>query len=291
MQGKQQYMEVLEGWRAFVEAAGLAKSRIRDADVHEHQQIKLARRSLQEDDSGFFLSLSDAQTSSLKDRFTTLDEEGRGRSETLQLGFPLLRVIEGRKTFFVPLFRYSLPDTWHSAVPLQLTVPVKQGSEVSPNVDAFRLYLDIDIQELGAERHMMSIAAACLEDSHDSFGALFEAFLRWVVQRLVDVNNSPTKSAEPALEKAFTAIICPEVNTDFNTKEQLKDYKTLLQRSDLQAPLLQRYIEHRTDVLAAPPLASRTPYGLFERKCSGQPIPDSGLSFSSATAGGSPSLN
>lgn len=25
--------------------------------------------------------------------------------------------------------------------------------------------------------------------------------------------------------------------------------------------------------------------------CSGQPIPDSGLSFSSATAGGSPSLN
>ncbi len=26
-------------------------------------------------------------------------------------------------------------------------------------------------------------------------------------------------------------------------------------------------------------------------KCSGQPIPDSGLSFSSATAGGSPSLN
>ena len=26
-------------------------------------------------------------------------------------------------------------------------------------------------------------------------------------------------------------------------------------------------------------------------KCSGQPIPDSGLSFSSATAGGSPPLN
>ncbi|MCV4249099.1 hypothetical protein OD768_29660 [Pseudomonas aeruginosa] len=26
-------------------------------------------------------------------------------------------------------------------------------------------------------------------------------------------------------------------------------------------------------------------------ECSGQPIPDSGLSFSSATAGGSPSLN
>ncbi len=28
-----------------------------------------------------------------------------------------------------------------------------------------------------------------------------------------------------------------------------------------------------------------------KRICSGQPIPDSGLSFSSATAGGSPSLN
>ncbi|MGG2771904.1 hypothetical protein ACQYZS_29275, partial [Pseudomonas aeruginosa] len=29
----------------------------------------------------------------------------------------------------------------------------------------------------------------------------------------------------------------------------------------------------------------------FSEECSGQPIPDSGLSFSSATAGGSPSLN
>ena len=29
----------------------------------------------------------------------------------------------------------------------------------------------------------------------------------------------------------------------------------------------------------------------IELHCSGQPIPDSGLSFSSATAGGSPSLN
>ncbi|MWW63473.1 hypothetical protein GRH70_05285 [Pseudomonas aeruginosa] len=29
----------------------------------------------------------------------------------------------------------------------------------------------------------------------------------------------------------------------------------------------------------------------FWSKCSGQPIPDSGLSFSSATAGGNPSLN
>ena len=34
--------------------------------------------------------------------------------------------------------------------------------------------------------------------------------------------------------------------------------------------------------------ASESPSGTA---CSGQPIPDSGLSFSSATAGGSPSLN
>ncbi|MGU4087186.1 hypothetical protein ACVZD1_27150, partial [Pseudomonas aeruginosa] len=38
------------------------------------------------------------------------------------------------------------------------------------------------------------------------------------------------------------------------------------------------------------------PIGFFEKVegvtgCSGQPIPDSGLSFSSATAGGNPSLN
>lgn len=265
MQGKQQYMEVLEGWRAFVEAAGLAKSRIRDADIHEHQQIKLSRRSLQEDDSGFHLSLPDTQAVSLTERFTSLDEQGRVRAEALQLGFPLLRVVEGQKAFFIPLFRYSLPDTWHGAMPLELTVPVKQGSEVSPNVDAFRLYLDIDIQELGAERHMMSIAAACIEDSHESFGALFEAFLRWVKQRLAD-HNRPASSTGAELETAFTAIISPEVSTDFNTKEQLKDYKALLQRSELQAPLLQHYIEHRSNAVTTPPLAARTPYGLFERQ-------------------------
>ncbi|WCD78511.1 AAA domain-containing protein [Pseudomonas sp. TUM22785] len=265
MQGKQQYMEVLEGWRAFVEAAGLAKSRIRDADIHEHQQIKLSRRSLQEDDSGFHLSLPDTQAVSLTERFTSQDEQGRVRAEALQLGFPLLRVVEGQKAFFIPLFRYSLPDTWHSAMPLELTVPVKQGSEVSPNVDAFRLYLDIDIQELGAERHMMSIAAACIEDSHESFGALFEAFLRWVKQRLAD-HNRPASSTGAELETAFTAIISPEVSTDFNTKEQLKDYKALLQRSELQAPLLQHYIEHRSNAVTTPPLAARTPYGLFERQ-------------------------
>ncbi|EOZ4790759.1 TPA: hypothetical protein ACQ3YJ_005971 [Pseudomonas aeruginosa] len=32
-------------------------------------------------------------------------------------------------------------------------------------------------------------------------------------------------------------------------------------------------------------------FAFWIRKCSGQPIPDSGLSFSSATAGGNPSLN
>ncbi|PBZ24080.1 hypothetical protein CJT50_31795, partial [Pseudomonas aeruginosa] len=33
------------------------------------------------------------------------------------------------------------------------------------------------------------------------------------------------------------------------------------------------------------------PDGYAMKSCSGQPIPDSGLSFSSATAGGNPSLN
>ncbi|WP_416769622.1 AAA domain-containing protein [Pseudomonas sp. RHF3.3-3] len=268
MQGKQQDMEVLEGWRAFVEAAGIAKSRIKEADVHEHQQIKLSRKSLQENDQGFCFSLSDVQASTLKSRFTKTDDEGVVQSDALQLGFPLLRVTEGSKTFFLPLFRYSLPDTWHSEESLQFTVPVKQGSEVAPNVDAFRLYLDIDIQELGAERHMMSIAAACMEDMQGSFGELFSEFLRWIKQRLDDLGESSAKSATASLELAFTAIICPEVNADYNTKEQLKDYKVLLQRSDLQQlPLLRQYIEHRSaEVASASSLHLRQPYGLFERE-------------------------
>lgn len=99
MQGKQQDMEVLEGWRAFVEAAGVAKSRIKEADVHEHQQIKLNGKSLQENDQGYCFSLSAAQAATLKARFTKTDEQGAVQSDPLQLGFPLLRVIEGSKTF------------------------------------------------------------------------------------------------------------------------------------------------------------------------------------------------
>ncbi|MDY4311880.1 AAA domain-containing protein [Pseudomonas shirazica] len=268
MQGKQQDMEVLEGWRAFVEAAGVAKSRIKEADVHEHQQIKLNGKSLQENDQGYCFSLSAAQAATLKARFTKTDEQGAVQSDPLQLGFPLLRVIEGSKTFFIPLFRYSLPDTWHSEQSQPFTVPVKQGSDVAPNIDAFRLYLDIDVQELGAERHMMSIAAACMEDAQASFVALFSAFLRWIKKRLDDLNGSSAKGATASLELAFTAIICPEVNSDFNTQEQLKDYKLLLQRSDLQQfPLLRQYIEHRSagaDSTPSSPL--RPPYGLFERQ-------------------------
>lgn len=266
MQGKQQDMEVLDGWRAFVEAAGIAKSRIKEADVHEHQQIKLNRKSLLEDDQGFCFSLTGAQASTLKSRFTKPDEHGGVQSDPLQLGFPLLRVTEGSKAFFIPLFRYSLPDTWHSEESQLLTIPVKQGSEVAPNIEAFRLYLDIDVQELGAERHMMSIAAACIEDAQASFGELFIAFLRWIKQRLDDLVESSAKSAMASLELAFTAIICPEANSDFNTKEQLKDYEVLLRRSNLQGlPLLRQYIEHRSaDTASAPSSPLRPPYGLFE---------------------------
>lgn len=268
MHGKQQDMAVLEGWRAFVEAAGIAKSRIKEADVHEHQQIKLHRETLVENDQGFCFSLSAAQAATLKARFTRTDEQGAVQSAPLQLGFPLLRVVEGSKTFFIPLFRYSLSDTWHSQQSQALTVPVKQGSEVAPNIDAFRLYLDIDIQELGAERHMMSIAAACMEDPQASFAELFIAFLRWIKQRLNDLSASSAKGATAFLEQAFTAIICPEINSDFNTKEQLKDYKLLLQRSDLQHfSLLRQYIGHRSDgVVCAPSSPLRPPYGLFEQE-------------------------
>ncbi|MFJ4348729.1 AAA domain-containing protein [Pseudomonas sp. NPDC089401] len=268
MQGKQQDMEVLEGWRAFVEAAGIAKSRIKEVDVHENQQIKLRSESLQENDQGFCFSLSAAQVDTLKARFAKTDEQGSVHPEPLQLGFPLLRVVEGSKTFFIPLFRFSLPDHWIDEQSPPLTVPVKQGADVAPNIDAFRLYLDIDVQELGAERHMMSIAAACMGDAPEGFVALFKAFLHWVKKRLDDLGTSTGRGATASLERAFTAVISPEVNSDFITREQLKDYKLLLQRPDLQqTPLLKQYIEHRaggTDPEPASPL--RYPYGLFERE-------------------------
>ncbi len=59
--------------------------------------------------------------------------------------------------------------------------------------------------------------------------------------------------------------------------------------SDLRAqmsPEAQARVEAKAQELLA-----EMPLNELRQACSGQPIPDSGLSFSSATAGGNPSLN
>jgi hypothetical protein len=263
MEGKQQAMDVLSGWRAFVDATGLAKSRVKGLDISQEQQIRFSRDTVQEDIAGFSFSLSEQQSKDLKQRFLKQNEQGQDQAEPLQLGFPLLRVVEGKNTFFVPLFRYTLPDSWHTQPQLELCVPVKQGADVAPDIAAFREYLDVDIEELGAERHMMSIAAACMGEQRDDFIGLFKLFLPWVIQRLRDLGAKGV-----SLEHPMTALVCPQVNTDYNANEQLKDYKVLLERADLSAsPLLQQYIENRSANIGTTPAAfSRFPYGLFEHK-------------------------
>ncbi|WP_432219628.1 AAA domain-containing protein [Pseudomonas kribbensis] len=268
MQGNQQDMDVLRGWCAFVEATGLAKSRVKETDVYQEQHVRLSADNVEEDSKGFRFSLSAEQTRVLAERYVKESEEGTTQSEALQLGFPLLRVIEGKQAFFVPLFRYSLPDDWHAQPEFSLCVPVKQGIEVVPDIDAFRAYLDIDIQELGAERHMMSLAAACTGKQGETFVAVFRTFLAWINHRLAGLKTIRNDVADVHLEKAITGLICPPVISDFNSREQLKDYKVLLERPDLKtSPLLQRYILQRS--LGNPASRhqySRFPYGLFERK-------------------------
>ncbi|VVM73076.1 hypothetical protein PS619_01901 [Pseudomonas fluorescens] len=265
MQGNQQDKDVLRGWCAFVEATGLAKSRIQD--VEHEQEIRLQGKDIEEDASGFFISLSSVQSEALRVRFAKRDEEGRLQTEPLQIGFPLLRVIEGSKSFFVPLFRYSVPDHCLSTPALHLCVPVKKGAEVVPNIAAFRQYLDIDIEELGAERHMMSLAAACSGKQGEDFVSVFRTFLAWVNHRLAGLKPDRADLSDIFLEKHITALVCPEVNTDFNSREQLKDYKILLERPDVRTPsLLQQYILQRTLTTAATLEFTRFPYGLFERK-------------------------
>ncbi len=268
MQGNQQDMDVLRGWCAFVEATGLAKSRVKETDVYQEQHVTLSADNVEEDSTGFRFSLPADQTQVLEERFVKVSEEGIAQAEALQLGFPLLRVIEGKQTFFVPLFRYSLPDNWHTQSELSVCVPVKQGVEVVPDIDAFRAYLDVDLQELGAERHMMSLAAACTGKQGETFVAVFRSFLAWINYRLAGLKAIRNDVADVYLEKAVTGLICHPVVSDFNSREQLKDYKVLLQRPDLKAsPLLQRYILQRSLGNPAPRNQfSRFPYGLFERK-------------------------
>lgn len=268
MQGNQQDMEVLGGWCAFVEATGLAKSRVSAADIQQEQQIRFSRHTVQEDLTGFSFSLSPHQSADLKQRFVKTGDQGEASSEPLHLGFPLLRIVEKKKTWFVPLFRFPLHDHWYHEQQLDVSVPVKQGADVTADIAAFREYLDIDIQELGAERHMMSIAAACMGVQRENFIELFQAFLNWILQRLTDLDATRQTGSSVSLEKTFTALVCPLVNSDFNSKEQLKDYKWLLNRPGLHtAPLLQQYIELRCDHSSSRSIGfTRFPFGLFERK-------------------------
>lgn len=259
MPGNQQDKDVLKGWRGFVEATGVARSQIKLSNVGQEQHLKFTRSTVQEDITGFSFQLPSQHSKNLQQRFVKVTAQGLAQSEPLHLGFPLLCVVEGQNTYFVPLFRYALPDNWHAPAHLQFCVPVKQGVDVAPDIAAFREYLDIDIEELGAERHMMSIAAACMGQQHDEFVALFLAFLIWVCQRLIDLGIRGV-----SLERSITGLICPQVNTDFNAKEQLKDYDLLAQQPDLP-PLLQHYIQHRS-AGATPARLSRYPYGLFEHK-------------------------
>lgn len=94
MQGNQQDMEVLGGWCAFVEATGLAKSRVSAADIQQEQQIRFSRHTVQEDLTGFSFSLSPHQSADLKQRFVKTGDQGEASSEPLHLGFPLLRIVE-----------------------------------------------------------------------------------------------------------------------------------------------------------------------------------------------------
>ncbi|WP_194791641.1 AAA domain-containing protein [Pseudomonas sp. UFMG81] len=259
-------MDVLEGWRAFVEATGACKSRVQVKGLHEAQRVVLSRNRIKEDISGFSFTLSEQQTQELRQLFVRQGENQVEHRDDVQLGFPLLKVCERGTTCFIPLFSYTLPDDALQLSALNLVVPVKQGAEVVPNLWALRQYLEVDIEELGADQHMMGLAAACMGQVHDSFQATFIAFLNWIRQRL-DSLKGEMGGAKVVLEKHVTALVSPQVAPDYNTAEQLKDYKALQQQRGRLPALLQRYILQRESASSASdPASMHFPYGLFERK-------------------------
>ncbi|WP_431687716.1 AAA domain-containing protein [Hahella sp. NBU794] len=264
--------QVIKGWSGFVEAAGIENSKISAQDINDNQQLLIKKGDITEDDNGINFSLTPEQLSFLKRRYVTSNNDNEISVETLQVGFPLLRFIEQGKTNYYPLFRYRLSDNLLTGEELNIHIPVKQGIEVDTIEQTFLQLLDTNIQELGSDRHMTSIIAACMEKKEDNFNVLFESFLKWIKGKLKSLTEASKfeKSSgwrkKISLELGFNMLISQESNTDFNINEQLKDYKNLSIENINNFPLLEKYINATSNENPKEAKIMSFPYGAFEEK-------------------------
>lgn len=253
--------DILSAWHDYLKLGGAEKSKIPASQVHEHHQLMLGKDNCEENQSGIALRVTSEMRENWRRRFVKYGEKGEiTHIEPVNLLFPVLRCIENERgkanVKYLPLFSFPLPKSFFEQDGTSLIVPVKDGQLVSAFPFAFREMFGIQLNELGENRHMMSIVSALTGCKYDTFLEAFNALQVWVTRQ--------SKHKYQGLETAFNAMVAPLHNEDYNLKRDAEDFTWLCNNPVGDFPLLEQYLNHIHNDENAPDIYDVVTGGLFE---------------------------
>lgn len=252
---------ILSAWLDYLKFSGAEKSKIPASQVHEHHQLMLGKDNCEENQGGIVLRVTPEMFENWRRRFVKYGEKGEiTHIEPVNLLFPVLRCIENERgkanVKYLPLFSFPLPKSFFEHGNTSLLVPVKDGQLVSAFPFAFREMFGVQLDELGENRHMMSIVSALTGCKYETFLEAFEALQVWVTQQ--------SNRKYQGLETAFNALVAPLHNEDYNLKRDTEDFNWLCDNATGDFPLLEQYLNHIHHDGSAPNIYEVVTGGLFE---------------------------
>ncbi len=241
---KKSSIDILSAWRDYLKFSGAEKSKIPASQVHEDQQVMLCEDNCEESPEGLYLNIPSEVKESWRKRFVKYGDNGEILDiEPINLLFPVLRCVEEERgksnVKYLPLFSFPLPKLFFSQKSSRLLIPVKDGQLVSASPFTFRDIFGIQLEELGENRHMMSIISSLTGQKYGTFSEAFKALLFWVRNRKNDKYHG--------LENAFNGLIAPLYNDDFSLKRDCEELSWLTDNPGKKFPLLEHYLNHIHD--------------------------------------------
>ncbi|HAY3883690.1 AAA domain-containing protein [Escherichia coli] len=236
---KESSVHILSAWKDYLTLRGAEKSKISAAQVHEYHQLMLGSENCEEHPDGIVLHIEQEKRNNWCRDFVRYDDNGEiTYIEPVNLLFPVLRYIEnerGKATVkYSPLFSFPLPKSFFEKKASSLLVPVKNGQLVSAFPFSFQEMTGIRLDELGENRHMMSIVSALTGYQYDTFLDAFNALQEWLIRQ-----GNPVYSG---LETAFNAFVAPLHNNDYNLRREVEEFSWLLNNQPGNFPLLEQYL-------------------------------------------------
>lgn len=252
---------ILSAWLDYLKFSGAEKSKIPASKVHEDHQFMLTKENCDEHPNGILVRIPPHVLKNWRKHFVKYGEKGEiTHIDPVNISFPILRCIENERgkynVKYLPLFSYPLPKSFFEQDNASLLIPVKDGQLVSALPFAFREMFGIQLEELGEDRHMMSIISALTECKYDSFIDAFEALRGWVSQQSAHKHRG--------LETAFNTLVAPLHNEDYNLKRDTEDFTWLSDNAVGDFPLLEQYLNHIHHEENAPDIYEVVTGGLFE---------------------------